>query len=175
MTVSGQQTAMARSEGLNTAESTRRIAVADEAGLGRLAADLARLARPGDAILLIGDLGAGKTTFARYFIRAHGIEDEIPSPTFSLVQTYDAEAGAISHFDLYRIENERELDELGLDEALADGITLIEWPDRLGSLMPADRLEIAIDFGAEETARVVTLRGYGGWADRIRAMAGDRA
>lgn len=148
----------------------RRLAVADEAGLDRLARDLAELCHSGDAILLIGDLGAGKTTFARYFLRARGIPDEVPSPTFSLVQTYEAEGGAIWHFDLYRIENERDLDELGLEDAFATGITLIEWPDRLCHLMPADRLEIEIAFGAEETAREIVLRGHGAWAERVRDM-----
>jgi tRNA threonylcarbamoyladenosine biosynthesis protein TsaE len=179
MTVSGHQSAMAQDHGRGSISNpngtpvTRRFDLEDEAALGRLARRVARLAAPGDAILLIGDLGAGKTTFARHFIHALGIEDEVPSPTFSLVQAYDAADFTISHFDLYRLEGERDLSELGLEDALAGGVTLIEWPDRMGSLTPADRLEIELDFGASEGARVATLRGVGAWADRVRNLIED--
>jgi tRNA threonylcarbamoyladenosine biosynthesis protein TsaE len=180
MTVSGHQSAVAPDHGResilneNGTPATRRLDIPNEAALGRLARRVASVAAPGDAILLIGDLGAGKTTFARHFIRALGIEDEVPSPTFSLVQAYDvAEDFTIWHFDLYRLEGERDLVELGLEDALAGGVTLIEWPDRMGSLLPADRLEIALDFGASEGARVATLRGHGAWARKLTDLIGD--
>ena len=98
-----------------------------------LAARLARLLRPGDAVLLEGPLGAGKSEFARAVLRAAAGDPtlEVPSPTFTLVQSYDLPAGAAHHFDLYRLDGPAGLDELGWDEAL-EGIVLVEWPDRLG-------------------------------------------
>ncbi len=153
---------------MNATPTVRHVKVEDEAGLARLGRLVARAVAPGDVILLIGDLGAGKTSFARAFIRAHGVEDEIPSPTFSLVQTYDvAPERSIWHFDLYRLDGESDLHELGIEDAFNDGITLIEWPDRLGRLTPADRLEIAIGFGRRETEREIALTGFGVWARRL--------
>jgi tRNA threonylcarbamoyladenosine biosynthesis protein TsaE len=183
MTVSGQH-AMARKAGpkagfdMSASPTVRRITVEDEAGLGRLGRRLAEVAVPGDAILLIGDLGAGKTSFARAFIQAHGVEDEIPSPTFSLVQTYetggdDTAPRSIWHFDLYRLEGESDLYELGIEDAFDEGITLIEWPDRLGRLTPSDRLEIEITFGKHETERTITLTGHGVWARRLAELLGE--
>ena len=180
MTVSGQH-AMARNAEPETGSemvatpTIRHVTVEDEAGLGRLGRRLAGAAVPGDVILLIGDLGAGKTSFARAFIRAHGIDDEIPSPTFSLVQTYETDGGSLAprsiwHFDLYRLEGERDLYELGIEEAFDVGITLIEWPDRLGNLTPPDRLEIKITFGGHETERNVMLTGLGIWARRLAEL-----
>src|SRR3546814_8746907 len=124
----------------------------------RFGEDLARIARAGDAILLRGDLGAGKTTFARAFIRARAAMggdsvDDVPSPTFTLVQTYRMPAGDVWHFDLYRLARPEDVYELGVEEALAEGIVLIEWPDRKGSLLPAARLDIVLGFGAAEDAR----------------------
>ena len=157
----------------------RHVPVSDEAGLHRFGERLARAAVPGDVLLLIGDLGAGKTSFARGFIRSFGVEDEVPSPTFTLVQTYDVGGDgetpprSIWHFDLYRLEGERDLYELGIEEAFDGGITLIEWPDRLGSLTPKDRLEIDIAFGAAETERRITCRGFGVWSRRLGDLIGE--
>ena len=182
MTISGQH-AMARNakpetgSDMSATPTVRHVKVEDEAGLGRLGRRLARAVVPGDVILLIGDLGAGKTSFARAFIRAHGIDDEIPSPTFSLVQIYESGDGSaprtIWHFDLYRLEGESDLYELGIEEAFDGGITLIEWPDRLGSLTPADRLEIEITFGRQETERNIALTGFGVWARRLGELLGE--
>src|SRR5471030_3213873 len=104
------------------------IALADETATAALAAALARRARPGDVITLGGPLGAGKTRFARGFITALGVADEVPSPTFTLVQTYETASGMVWHFDLYWLTGPDEVRELGLEEALIDGIVLIEWP-----------------------------------------------
>src|SRR6201999_3095288 len=113
--------------------------LADEASTAMFAASLARLARPGDIITLKGELGAGKTSFARAFIRARGDAPEVPSPTFTLVQVYDFPEGAIWHFDGYRLRDPEEAWELGIEEAFDRGISLIEWPECFGSLIPARR------------------------------------
>src|SRR5271170_7579662 len=111
----------------------------DAAATAALAARLATLARPRDVVALRGTLGSGKTSFARGFIAARaGRALEVPSPTFTLVQTYDLPAGTIWHFDLYRLVRPDDAIELGIDEAFASGINLIEWPERLGDLLPAE-------------------------------------
>ena len=141
----------------------------DLAATGRLAARLAAAARPGDALLLEGPLGAGKSAFARAFLRAASGDAglEVPSPSFTLVQSYDLPGGVQAHhFDLYRLAGPEEVTELGWEEA-REGIVLVEWPDRLGeALRPADALTIALAPGAAEEERVATLSG---WADRLPA------
>jgi tRNA threonylcarbamoyladenosine biosynthesis protein TsaE len=142
----------------------REIHLADAAATDRLAASVAALARPGDAILLMGDLGTGKTRFARGFIAARaGRALDVPSPTFTLVQTYDLAGGAVWHFDLYRLERAQDAAELGFDEAFAEGISLVEWPDRLAGQVPADRLEIVLAYGMAPEERRATLTGFGRW------------
>lgn len=141
----------------------------DEAATEALAAALAAATRPGDVLALEGDLGAGKTVFARAFIRALGDGlEEVPSPTFTLVQTYALSGGTIYHFDLFRLTDPEEAYELAIEEAFADGISLIEWPGRLGALLPPGRLEIALDAGATPTARRVTFNGGADWGRRLR-------
>lgn len=124
-----------------------------------------RLCR-GDSIALEGDLGAGKTTFVRAILRAMGVMDEIPSPSFTLVQEYESGGLKIAHCDLYRIESATELDELGMDEALRNGVVLIEWPERATARIPPDALRIRIDVKGE-TARQFTFRGPPRWADLV--------
>jgi tRNA threonylcarbamoyladenosine biosynthesis protein TsaE len=146
------------------------IDLADEAATVALGARLAAAARPRDVLLLQGDLGMGKTALARGFVRGAAPEtDEVPSPTFTLVQTYPTEAGTIWHFDLYRLKHPDEIWELGFEDALIDGILLIEWPDRLGSLGPRDRLELTLAPGPTPDARRATLVAVGKttWLDRI--------
>ena len=145
--------------------------LADEAATARFAGKIAQLAQPGDVIALSGDLGAGKTVFARGFLRALGVEEEVPSPTFTLVQSYPVNAGTVYHFDLYRIEAAEEIYELGVEDAFADGISLVEWPDRLGPLMPEDRLDIAFDI--MPTGRRARLTAHGAWVDRLKAAQLD--
>jgi tRNA threonylcarbamoyladenosine biosynthesis protein TsaE len=134
-----------------------------------LAARLARLARPGDAVLLEGPLGAGKSAFARAFLRAASGDKalEVPSPTFTLVQAYDLPAGPAFHFDLWRLDGPDGLRELGWEEA-REGIALVEWPDRLGDLRPAEALVIALAPGDTEEQRIATLSG---WDGRLKELA----
>jgi len=153
---------------------TRRvIAVADERGTRALAARISAIARRRDVITLQGPLGAGKTVFARGFIAARGLSDEVPSPTFTLVQLYETPDVVIYHFDLYRLERPDDVFELGIEEALADGISLIEWPDRLGPYLPVDRLDVTLASGAGETERRIELDGAGSWAPRLDEAALD--
>lgn len=144
------------------------VTLADPEATERLAARLAPLLRAGDTVALHGELGTGKTTLARGLIRALcGAGEEVPSPTFTLVQTYERDPAPVWHFDLYRIENPEEIEELGLSEALAEGITLIEWPERLGRALPADALSVTLAFAAGEEAREARLEGGGDWPSRL--------
>ncbi len=147
------------------------IELPDEAATARLAARLARLARAGDVIALRGELGAGKTSFARAFIHARGGAEDVPSPTFTLVQVYEVGDAAIWHVDAYRLRDPEEAWELGLDDAFRDGISLIEWPERLGALVPARRLEIALSPGDTIDARRVAIDAPGDWAARLASVA----
>lgn len=142
----------------------------------RLGTALARHVRVGDVIALHGDLGAGKTELARAIIRAATGDDEliVPSPTFTLVETYDTSRGTIWHFDLYRIDRPDQVWELGLEEALADGVTLIEWPQRLADMVPAQRLDLTLHI-ADGDARRATLSADATWAGRIEALAAEVA
>jgi tRNA threonylcarbamoyladenosine biosynthesis protein TsaE len=147
--------------------AARLVDLPDEAATARLARRVAALARPGDVIALRGDLGAGKTLFARAFIG----EEDVPSPTFTLVQTYDRPFGRVWHFDLYRLKDPAEAVELDIEDAFAEGISLIEWPERLGALLPRERLEVALDFAPRPTARRARLEGRGRWARLVPEIA----
>ena len=140
----------------------------DLAATEALAARLAPLLRHGDAVLLEGPLGAGKSAFARALLRAATGDPalEVPSPTFTLVQSYDLPAGPAHHFDLYRLSGPAGLAELGWDEA-REGIVLVEWPERLGLLAPPEALRIHLTPGAAEEARHVVLSG---WDARLEAL-----
>ena len=140
------------------------IELPDEAATADLAHRLAGWLKPGDVIALRGDLGVGKTSFARALIRALSDEGrEVPSPTFTLVQSYETPAGPIHHFDLYRIQSPGELTEIGWDEALGSGIVLVEWPERAGNFLPVARLDLTLEFGPTAGARRATFRPGPGW------------
>ncbi len=146
------------------------ITAHNESDTGDLAIKIAGLLQSGDVVFLQGDLGAGKTFFARALIRALADHSDldVPSPTFTLLQTYETRSGPVWHFDLYRIKNVEEIYELGWEEALTDGILLIEWPERLDFLAPSDRLDVV--FGLSEknpTQRDITLHPYGAWKERL--------
>ena len=142
----------------------------DEKATAAFAARLAALAVPGDVIALQGELGAGKTALARAFIRARGGDETVPSPTFTLVQLYDLPGGTVWHFDLYRLRQPDEAWELDIEDAFRDGISLIEWPERLGGLLPARRLLAALDFGSTPNARRIILTGDAGWETRLAGI-----
>lgn len=135
-----------------------------------LAAALAAQCRAGDCLMLRGELGAGKTAFARGFIGALGGSDVV-SPTFTLVQTYPVHGGTLWHFDLYRLKAPGEVSEIGLDEALQTGISLIEWPQLVEEQLPASALDISIAYGDTPDKRVITFSGRpGDWQSRIDAV-----
>ena len=140
--------------------------LADEAATQALAGRIAALARRRDVILLEGGLGSGKTSFARGFLRALAVEEEVPSPTFTLVQAYQTAMGAVWHFDLYRLKQPEEALELGFDEARAEAILLVEWPERLGPLRPADALTLSLQILGPD-GRAATLTGGGDWPARL--------
>ena len=149
------------------------VELPDEAATAAFATRISALAATSDIIALKGDLGAGKTTFARGFIRARGCTEEVPSPTFTLVQVYELGAAAIWHFDLYRIKSPEEAWELGIEDAFSEGISLIEWPERLGPLLPPHRLEIELLFGDRPEARRAVLDPGEGWQARLQKILAD--
>ena len=136
------------------------LALPDLAATARLGAAIAARLRAGDAVLLKGDLGSGKTTLARAILTALGVSENVPSPTFTLVQAYETPHLTVSHYDLYRLKRDSELDELGLEEALEQGAALIEWPERAESRMPGDALIAALTTDKERKA---VLEGPARW------------
>ena len=155
-------------DAMSAAAVSRLIELPDLAATEALAAAVAALTRARDAILLEGDLGAGKSVFARAFLRAASGDPglEVPSPTFTLVQSYDTRIGAVHHFDLWRLDGPGGLAELGWEEA-GDGIVLVEWPDRLGALRPAEALTVAFHPTGAESRRAA----LSGWPDRLGRIA----
>lgn len=147
------------------------ITLPDLAATGRLAAAIAGAARARDVIALWGDLGAGKTAFARAFIHARPGGDqvgEVPSPTFTLVQVYELDP-PVWHFDLYRLKSPYEAVELGIEEALTSAISLIEWPDRLGSDLPGERIDVRLEFPANGPRRA-RVTPHGDWVARCAKL-----
>ena len=150
----------------------REITLADEAATTRLGAALAQRVAVGEALLLNGDLGMGKSTLARGLSRALTRPDEdVPSPTFTLVLCYEREP-PVAHFDLYRLEDPEEIEEIGLHEALDHGAVLIEWPERLGTGVPEalspDRLSVTLETNGE--GRRARLSGHGVWAEKLKDL-----
>ncbi|WP_282604431.1 tRNA (adenosine(37)-N6)-threonylcarbamoyltransferase complex ATPase subunit type 1 TsaE [Pelagibius sp. Alg239-R121] len=167
---------------LDAPDQKLTLPLADEKATAALAQALSQLVKAGDIIALSGDLGAGKTSFARAFINAlpregdlrgdqhETSQEEVPSPTFTLVQLYERAPATVWHFDLYRLKQAEEAYELGIEDAFSDGISLIEWPERLGGLLPASRLDLALDFGATPESRRAQITAYGSWCERIAAL-----
>jgi len=134
-----------------------------------IAGQLASLLRAGDVVALNGGLGAGKTAFARALINAMpGAPEDVPSPTFTLVQTYARGEIEVWHFDLYRLEDPDEAFELGIEDAFVDAVSLIEWPDRLGPYLPKAHLRVTLTEGENEAMRDITFSGDPVWAERLK-------
>ncbi|MEE2946344.1 MAG: tRNA (adenosine(37)-N6)-threonylcarbamoyltransferase complex ATPase subunit type 1 TsaE [Pseudomonadota bacterium] len=140
-----------------------------------LAAQLASVLQPGDTILLSGDIGAGKTHLARNLIQnCLGYLEDVPSPTFTLVQTYDGPQCEIWHSDLYRLSSPEEVIELGLIDAFEDSICLVEWPDRLQELLPKHALSIELSMTEETGHRNFTAEwSHAKWNDKLKGIKFD--
>jgi tRNA threonylcarbamoyladenosine biosynthesis protein TsaE len=136
------------------------VGLPDLAATMALGARIAAVLKAGDAVTLAGDLGAGKTTLARAILRALGVDESVPSPTFTLVQTYQAGI-IVSHYDLYRLDQPSQIHELGLEEALEDGAVLVEWPERAERYLPPDALRVSLD--GQDGARRAVLEGPARW------------
>ncbi len=147
------------------AETFRKdFALSDLDATARLGASIAAGLAAGDAVALWGELGAGKTTLARAILAALGVTEDVPSPTFTLVQSYDTHP-PVAHYDLYRLKSGYELEELGFEDALADGAVLVEWPEHAPEALPPDTLHVRL--GASEGGRKARLTGPARWESLI--------
>ena len=140
------------------------VALPDLAATVALGAAIAGQLSRGDAVLLSGDLGSGKTTLARAILRALGVSEDVPSPTFTLVQSYDTNP-PVAHFDLYRLKSTAEMAELGLEDALADGAVLVEWPERAPEFLPPEALHVRLSL--QDGTRLARLTGPGEWETHV--------
>jgi tRNA threonylcarbamoyl adenosine modification protein YjeE len=160
-------------------QTTWDIELPDLNATEHLAMDLAATVRPGDLITLSGDLGAGKTALVRAVLRylSGDAQLDVPSPTFTMLQVYELPLFPVVHADLYRVATVAELSELGWEEAAENAAVFVEWPDRAGSLLQADRLDIALNVAPEinPTHRHVRLTGTGSWAGRLAQLRAARA
>ena len=154
---------------IQTASDSRAIALPDALATLALGRRLGERIGVGDVVCLSGNLGAGKTTLARGAIEAWtGFFDEVPSPTYTLVQTYEGERGELWHVDLYRLKQPDDAWELGLEDAFAEAACLIEWPERLGGQLPPNRLDITLK--PEGEGRVAALTAHGAWRTKLGSI-----
>ena len=140
-----------------------------------LAGRLSTMLKTGDILTFEGTLGAGKTEFCRAIIHALGYQEDVPSPTFNLVQIYEPEIDdlntpAVWHLDLYRLESARDVFELGIEDGFDTAVTMIEWPDRMGDYLPAEHLKIKLSHGDLDGSRNISFEGSPGWLDRIAGL-----
>lgn len=144
----------------------------NERQLHSFAAQLAPLLGAGDCVALHGDVGAGKTSLARAIIRARaGVKDmAVPSPTFTLVQSYELADVTFYHADLYRLKQPEALEELGFLEACASMVVLVEWPERAGRFLPADSLAVYLEHGQDAAFRQLILKGSPPWQQRLKSI-----
>lgn len=138
---------------------------------------LSQVLKAGDVLLLEGPIGSGKTHFSRALIKARlnaasAPDEDVPSPTFTLIQTYEAGPVEIWHADLYRLSHPDEAEELGLFQAFETAIVLVEWPDRLGDLAPKHALLLQFDQGRKEDERTIAISGNAKWRDRLQSLRG---
>ena len=153
--------------------SDERISLhlSDPSHTADLAVGLASALEPGDTILLEGDVGAGKTHFARALIQSVLIErEDVPSPTFTLIQTYETSKGSLWHADLYRVTSVHEIEELGLADAFENSVCLVEWPDRLAELSPANALTLTLEYGSatDETPKLTASWSDPRWPEKLK-------
>lgn len=141
------------------------IALKNEDATAALGARLGAAFAAGDIVLLSGDLGAGKSTLARGVIKSLCGHEEAPSPTYTFVETYEAPTLTLWHFDFYRLEKPEDVWELGFEEALDGGVSLIEWPERLGALKPAEALEIRLEI--KGCGRLALIKANENWRNRL--------
>lgn len=152
----------------------RQMLLKNLADTKKLAEQLADLCAIEEVIGLKGDLGSGKTEFARHFIRHIALEDPVvQSPTFNLVHVYKTVKGTIWHFDLYRLQAAKEVFELGIEDAMSFGISLIEWPEIIQDILPENYLEINFSFTESDNARYVDITAYGGWHAKLLKLWGE--
>jgi tRNA threonylcarbamoyladenosine biosynthesis protein TsaE len=154
--------------GMSRDAYSTRIWLPDLSATASLGARIAAGLRKGDLVALEGELGAGKTTLARATLHAMGVAESVPSPTFTLVQTYDTRRFPVRHYDLYRIEHPEELEELGLEEALDEGAVLMEWPERAGNRLPGDTLHIVLT-STDTQSRYADISGPARWASFLES------
>ena len=146
------------------------IDIEDEYETKRLGSAIAKIAEPSDVFAFFGTLGMGKSVLARAFIRELTSQDEeVPSPTFTLVQTYESPKAIIWHFDLYRIKHAEEVFELGIEDAFAEGVSLIEWPEKMSDYLPVDRYNINI-IGVDEKRRKIEIMAPLFSADKVKKL-----
>lgn len=138
---------------------------------GTIAGKIAAIVRPGDIVLLSGDLGAGKTVFVKSFARYLGVQEEITSPTFALLKEYESGHLPVFHFDAYRLENIKAFEEMGFPEYLfGRGVSIIEWGDKIAGILKPDYLAITIEL-VDETTRAMVITAHGdAWKDRLKGI-----
>lgn len=143
----------------------------DEAALKKIAALLASLRHCGDIIALYGSLGVGKTVFARAYIQSLCPGEDVPSPTFTLAQQYEPDDDClITHMDAYRLEDPEEVYELGFEDALVDGVCLIEWPEKIGACLPQEHLAVHLSMEEDHSLRRIRIEPFGRFRDRMPAL-----
>ncbi|MAV88751.1 MAG: tRNA (adenosine(37)-N6)-threonylcarbamoyltransferase complex ATPase subunit type 1 TsaE [Rhodospirillaceae bacterium] len=156
---------------MSKSELEYNFTLEDEAATLKLGSDIAAIPVSNGMIALFGDLGIGKTVFAKGFIHSFEGAGEVVSPTFSLLQLYEFAGIKVYHYDLYRTSSPNEIIELGIFDAINDGIALVEWPEKMGNYFPKNRLDIFLSQGLKDASRKVKIVGYGEfWETQLRNM-----
>ena len=149
----------------------KEIEIADINEMKSFANKIAKLIKPKDIICLRGNLGAGKTTFCQFLIKSIlGKDIEVTSPTFNLLHVYDGKEFSIWHFDLYRLKSREEIYEIGIEEALIDGVTIIEWPEIIIDILPKKMLDLSISFLDTSSTRLININGSNQWIEKLSKL-----